>query len=523
MPVVLYTSDWFNSHIFSLLPRKFIVPLSRNYTSQVMINRILIRIKVVQILYSYLLSRNEFRIDVAPVDASRDRRFAYSVYLDMLMLIMEFSGCRVNTPSRDFVAIDPEKALRANRVGRALADNIDLKEITYKNSADLAILKQVAQALYTRIVDSAVYRDYARKRTRTLDDDVNLWAVVMESLILKDKDVIAALRANPDFSLSGLNRGIMMAVDTLRSYNDARSTYLKALSDLKQSLEQSHKLYLSLFVLIVQLTDEQRDRIEAAKGKYLASADDLNPNTRLVDNRFADFLRNSPEIVKFTEDNKFSWVSSQGLLRNLLDSILDSELYKEYLEAPSTDWRSDCEFWRSALRNIILPGDYLAEALEAMSIFWNDDLPTVGTFVLKTIRRFAVDGPEKAATDGFLPPFKDEEDANFGASLFTLAVDHREEYRAMIDSCISSDWDPERLAFMDIVIMIAAITEILNFPAIPIPVSLNEYIEIANTYSTPRSGAFINGILFSVINRLAAEGRLSKPFGTTAPDKNVNS
>ncbi|MDE6289104.1 MAG: hypothetical protein K2M00_10035 [Muribaculaceae bacterium] len=124
-----------------------------------MINRILIRIKVVQILYSYLLSRNEFGIDVAPVDASRDRRFAYSVYLDMLMLIMELSGCRVNTPSRDFVAIDPEKALRGNRVGRALADNIDLKQITYKNSADLAILKPVALALYNRIVDSAVYRD----------------------------------------------------------------------------------------------------------------------------------------------------------------------------------------------------------------------------------------------------------------------------------------------------------------------------------------------------------------------------
>lgn len=484
-----------------------------------MINRILIRIKVVQILYSYLLSRSEFKIDAAPGGTSRDSRFAYAVYLDMLMLIQELSGCRTNNPNRDFVAIDAEKALRLNRVGRALADNVQLKAITFRDASDLTLLKEVALPLYTRIINSPVFKDYSRKRSRTLDDDVRMWTVVLESIILKDPDVTAALRHNPDFSLTGLHHGVMMAIDTLRSYNDARAMYLKARNDLQSSLDQAYKLYMSLFVLIVQLTDEQIDRIEAAKAKYLASAEDLNPNMRLAENRFAEYLRRNQIVESFAEDNKFSWVSSPGLLKNLLDSILASDLYRDYIANPNPSWQADCEFWRSVLRNIVLPSDTLDEALESLSIFWNDDLATVGTFVLKSIRRFAQAGEEGAADVEFLPPFKDDEDAAFGTALFTYAVENREDYRAMIDNFISSDWDPDRLAFMDIVIMIAAIAEIMNFPAIPIPVSLNEYIEIANNYSTRRSGSFINGILYSVVNKLITDGKLSKPFSTVTPVK----
>lgn len=481
-----------------------------------MINRILIRIKVVQILYSYLLSRSEFKIDAAPEGATRDRRFAYAVYLDMLMLIEELSGCRVNNPERRFPAIDTDKALRTNRTGRALADNPQLKAITYRDLADLNTLSPIANQLYMAVVNSTVFKDYSRKRTRTLDDDVRFWVVILETVFLKDQTLISALRQNPDFSLTGYHQGIRQAVDTLRSYNDSRATYLKARADLRTSLEQAYKLYLSLFVLIIQLTDEHNDRLESAKAKYIVSSEDLNPNTRLIDNRFAAFLRTNPVIEQFIDDNKFSWFSSPGLLKNLLDSILASDLYKEYIASPDDSWKADCEFWRSALRSIVLPSDALEEALEEMSVFWNDDLSTVGTFALKTIRRFAQDGPEGTE---FMPPFKDQEDEEFGDRLFNLAVDNREQYRDYIDNFISTDWDPERLAFMDIVVMITALAEIINFPAIPIPVSLNEYIEIANSYSTRRSGSFINGILYSVIKQLVDNGVITKPFNTSTPAK----
>ncbi len=311
----------------------------------------------------------------------------------------------------------------------------------------------------------------------------------------------------------------MAAVDTLKAYGNSNMSKQKALSDLNKSLDDAYNLYLSMFVLITELTDEQIVRHEAAKAKYLATAEDLNPNTRLVDNKFAAYLREDPTICKFVKATKISWVESPGLMKNLLDAILASDIYREYIEAPEADWHADCEFWRNILRNVVMPSDALDEAIEGKSIFWNDDLNIVGTFVLKTIRRFSVKENSDEEVE-FLPQFKDEEDAMFGERLFNLAVAGRDEYRAYIDRYISKDWDPDRLAFMDIVIMIAAITEIVNFDTIPLPVSLNEYIEIANNYSTRRSGPFINGILFSVVKTLADEGRLSKPFSTAQDPTN---
>lgn len=482
-----------------------------------MVNRILIRIKVVQILYSYLLSRSEFKIEAAPEAASRDRRFAYNVYLDMLSLIQELSGIRTNNPERSLAAIDVHPKFRSNRVGRALADNAILKSITYRNIADLNSFCPILQRLADKLAATSVFTEYARKRSHDLDDDVKLWTVLLETTILKDAEVTSALRSNPDFSLTGLHYGIMQAVDTLKAYNDSRSMYFKAKQELDASLNKAYELYFDLFLLIVELTREELERQEAAKAKYLATAQDLNPDTRFVNNAFARFLEENEEMQQFLKEHPASWVESTGLLKNLLEAIKNSDIYTEYMNAETTDWQTDCEFWRNILRSVVLPSDALAEALEAKSIFWNDDITTMGTFVLKTIRRFSQSENGKGAY--FLPQYKDDEDAEFGAKLFTSAVENREKYREYIDKFINPDWDPERLAFMDIVIMIAAIAEIMNFQGIPLPVSLNEYIEIANDYSTRRSGPFINGILYSIINMLSENGELRKPFGNDEQKK----
>lgn len=475
-----------------------------------MINRILIRIKVVQILYSYLLSRNEFKIDSAPDNPSRDRRFAYAVYLDMLMLIQELSGVRTNNPERSLPAFDVHPRLSANRVGRALAENPALKEITYRNISDLNVFGPLLQKLEDRITASTVFADYQRKRSRTLDDDARLWTVVLESVVLKDSDVAAALRSNPDFSLTGLHHGVQQAVDTLRAYSDSRLMYQKAKKELADSLDKAYQLYFALFALMMEITDEEMERIEAAKGKFTATAEELNPDTRFIDNALVGFLRDNDTMKQFIADNKFTWIDSPALLKTLLKEIKESEIYARYMAAESTDWAADCDFWRNIIKNVVLPSDAMAEALEEKSIYWNDDLPTIGTFVLKTIRRMG--SVREAADRAFLPQFKDDEDEAFGARLFTLAVENRETYREYIDRFINPDWDSERLAFMDIVIMTAAIAEMLGFPGIPVPVTLNEYIEIANAYSTSRSGSFINGILYSVSSMLADEGILKKPF-----------
>ncbi len=481
-----------------------------------MINRILIRIKVVQILYSYLLSRNEFRIDAAPDNPTRDRRFAYAVYLDMLLLIQELSGIRTNVAGA-LAPAEPDRKLATNRVGRALASNDALKAITARDRADYDLLRPVMGELAAAITSSAAYGDYSRRRSRDLDEDVRFWVVMLETTILKSPALTQALRANPDFSLTGLHHGIYAAAETLRSYTAPRAAVGKARRDLQASLDKARDLYYALLALIVDITDELAYRQETAKSKYLPTSADLNPDTRMVDNRLARFLADEPELQAYLKDHPADWAADAGLLGSLLDLILASDTYKAYMEAPATDWAADCEFWRDVMRHVVLPSDALAEAMEAKSVYWNDDINIIGTFLLKTLRRLGQSPEGEAAADTFLPQFKDEEDAAFGARLFDFAVKGREQYRADIDRFISADWDPERLAFMDMVIMITALAEVVNFPAIPIPVSLNEYIEIANAYSTPRSGAFINGILYSVIREMVEQGVVLKPFGTAAP------
>ncbi|MDE5554944.1 MAG: transcription antitermination protein NusB, partial [Muribaculaceae bacterium] len=292
------------------------------------------------------------------------------------------------------------------------------------------------------------------------------------------------------------------------SYQDSRMTYVNAGRELKVSLDKAYELYFSLFVLMMEITREQALRIDNAKTKFLATHDDLNPNTRFIDNRFIARLENNEQLKAYLEEHPVSWADDPALIKSLLDSILESKIYQDYMDAPEDDYASDCEFWRNVMRTIILPSDDLAETLETKSIFWNDDLPIMGTFVLKTIKQFA--GSPDAEVD-FLPQYKDGEDEDFGPDLFRYAVENRETYRSYIDRFINaSQWDPERLAFMDIVVMIAAIAELINYPAIPVPVTMNEYIEIANSYSTARSGQFINGILFSIVKYLNEEGIITK-------------
>ncbi len=228
---------------------------------------------------------------------------------------------------------------------------------------------------------------------------------------------------------------------------------------------------------------------------------------RFVDNEFVKALEADPQIQELLEKGTYSWIASDPiLLSSLLKLILCSDEYHNYMSASSTDFAGDCEFWRRMLKYVLFPSQELAEAMEDKSVFWNDDIDIIGTFVLKTVRRFAEQNPEPV-----LPMYKDEEDATFGRDLFTRAVRGKEEYRALIDSVLNKDsWDSDRLAFMDVVICLTAVAEILGFPKIPVNVSINEYIEIAKAYSTGKSGFFINGLLGGIVSKLSAEGKLMK-------------
>lgn len=475
-----------------------------------MINRILIRTKVVQLLYSYLLTRSDFKIETAPdgSELSQDKQFAYRTYIDTLMLIggicgSSFPGC----PDIKIIA-SGEKKLRAGSVGPGLFAEDTLRQAIRNQAQDVSMLTDTGRRLSTIIAESSVFTDYKRKRNVGLAEEVQMWITILESIFAKQGTYEQAMRQLTGFTIAGFNNGIKMAVDTLKSFYGLHAGYRQALDRLDESLRQAYDLYHAMFALIVEITREQEMRIENAKNLHLATPEQRNPNTRFINNRFAAKLAQDEELNKYCQDHSLSWDTDVALINSLLSDITSSDIYKEYMDAPDCSYEADCEFWRQIMRNIILNNTELYVVLEDKSIFWNDDLPIIGTFVLKTIKQAEL-SPEQPLP--LLPQYKDDEDAKFGAELFVSVIKNRKLYRSYIDQSIDSvSWDPERLAFMDIVIMMTALSELLNYPKIPVAVTMNEYVEIANAYSTIKSGQFVNGILYNIAHKLYNEGKLIK-------------
>ena len=277
-------------------------------------------------------------------------------------------------------------------------------------------------------------------------------------------------------------------------------------NELHLSLHRTYDLYYFFLQMIVELTLLQKQRIEAKKMKYRPTEEELNPNTRFIDNRFACQLEKNEMLNQYTLKHGISWADERDFIKHILDMILTSDIYKEYLKNPKDTYETDQEFWRSVFRNLICGNEEIEEMLEALSIYWNDDVEIIETFVLKTIKRFKEEMGDKQV---LLPMYKDDEDAAFVVQLFRKAIKHEQEYRERIERH-TKNWESERVANMDMVIMQVALAEILNFPKIPIKVSLNEYIDAAKYYSTPKSSVFINGVLDSIVKELKKEKLLLK-------------
>lgn len=475
-----------------------------------MINRVLIRIKVVQMLYCYLLTCNDFKVEAAPRnDASKDRKFAYHFYLGLLRIMMRVSGGKFGQ-DRNIPGVGDNKYLASNKMIKALQSDSDLRKLMADFTFEADSFEDAIISIYDAIVKSSVYRSYIRRKNTDIATDVNFWLSLIPTVLEKNSSLMSAARKLPDFTLAGYERAFIMLTETLQGTGESKTGYVNAIKSLQTSLDKAYELYKSLLLLPVEITRLQDNRIDNARNKFLPSMDDLNPNTKFIDNKLIELLSGNDILESFRSKNDNLWITDPTLLRKLLDKILDSEIYRDYMKSTGSSLKEDCDLWRSLFRNIILPSDELAEALEFESVYWNDDIDIVGTFVLKSFKKISSED-QGTRMEAILPKFKDDIDARFGAELFEDTVTNFDLYREYIDRFVDpKQWDADRLAFMDVVIMATAISELLNFPEIPIPVTLNEYIEIANCYSTPRSGQFINGILYSVINELKREGKLVK-------------
>lgn len=276
--------------------------------------------------------------------------------------------------------------------------------------------------------------------------------------------------------------------------------------ELMFSLEKSYELYHFMLLLMVELTELQERKLDSARNKYLPTDSDKNPNLKFIENKFIQQLKTNLEFQKYCSNQKISWTNEPEFMKQLLDKILSSDLYQSYIDEKELSYASDREFWRTVFKNLILEDEYLSEVLEGSSLYWNDDLDIIGTFVLKTIKQFK---PENGDKQALLPMFKASDDRDFAVTLFCQSILKEKEYRELIDQH-TKNWEMERIAFMDIVIMQTAVAELMNFPSIPVNVTLNEYIELAKAYSTPKSGVFVNGVLDSIINQLKSEKKILK-------------
>jgi len=296
-------------------------------------------------------------------------------------------------------------------------------------------------------------------------------------------------------------------VQILYSYYKSDSKSLPvAEKELFHSIEKTYDLYYHLLQLSIEITRYASDRIETKRNRLRPTEEDLNPNTRFIDNTFISQLSGNIQFNEYLTAHKLSWVNYPEIIKELFEEVISTEFYSDYMNAETVDYASDKDIWRKIFKKVILQNENLDDSIQDQSIYWTDDIEMVVSFVIKTIKRFDL---AKGEEQELLPMFKDQEDIDFASKLIRSVLTKGPALREMID-VNTKNWEIDRIAFMDIVIMEVALAELLDFPTIPVNVTLNEYIEIAKTYSTEKSGTFINGVLDNIVGQLKNENKLIK-------------
>lgn len=306
-----------------------------------------------------------------------------------------------------------------------------------------------------------------------------------------------------------INRALLRikVIQTLYSYyKGGGQSPFAAQKELAFSLEKTYDLYFHLLQLSVEVTHYAANRIETRRNKLRPTDEDLRPNMRFVENAFIRQLADNEQLAGRLAERKLSWMNYPDLMKSLYEQIEATDFFLEYMQADGTDYEADKEVWRKIYRRVFLDSEELEEAVEEQSIYWADDLEVLVSFVVKTIKRFDA---EAGAQQALLPMFKDEDDRRYGERLLECALKNEKEYLDLINEN-TLNWELDRIAFMDILVMQVALAELCNFPTIPVNVTLNEYIEISKQYSTDKSGIFINGVLDKIVNQLKADNKLMK-------------
>lgn len=291
-------------------------------------------------------------------------------------------------------------------------------------------------------------------------------------------------------------------------YRNEGKTMDVAEKELLFSFDKAFELYHYLLSILVEIHGlaVRKDEARIARMTRLGSTTDgVFPDKMLAENRFLLQLAENTTLMDYMGKKK-EWIEEDAFVKKIYTTMVESDIYQLYLTKEEFNYDTDREVVRKLYKTYVMGNEDFDDLIEDHCLYWNDDKFVIDSFVLKTIKRFA---PEQGADQPLLPEFALDEDREFALKLFRTAIEREQETRDIIRSN-SRNWDFNRLAFMDVIIMQIALAEILAFPSIPLSVSINEYLDIAKLYSTPRSASYINGLLDHAVKALRANGALLK-------------
>ena len=277
-------------------------------------------------------------------------------------------------------------------------------------------------------------------------------------------------------------------------------------SELQLSIKKTYDLYHLLLSLPGEVKFFAEEKMESRKLKNLPTEEDLNPNLKFINNRLIYRISKDRSLNSYLNKNKLNWGNHRDLVKKIYQMMVETDLYINYINSTADDFNDDRRFCEDFYSTFLSNCEPLQNDLEERSIYWNDDLDFVISMILKTLKKYKSELDE---TDYIMPLYKDEEDQEFTVKLLRKAIVNNQENRKIIE-LYTKNWDVDRVATMDVLIMELALTELTDFSSIPVKVTLNEYIELAKYYSTNRSSTFINGVLDRISKDFQEKGMIKK-------------
>jgi N utilization substance protein B len=280
--------------------------------------------------------------------------------------------------------------------------------------------------------------------------------------------------------------------------------YSKIENELYRSITKAHELYHFILLLPVALQRHAAKRIENGKSKLRPSKEELDPNMKFVNNKLVLQLANNNMLSDFSAKGGLSWYDEDDLLKSVYARFCNNDLYKEYMSTRVGTYEEDKAFIIRFMTKELPAYAFFFDGLEGINIYWNDEIEFVISMAIKTLKQFT-EGNDQVE---LMPLFKDADDEDFVKTLLRKTLSTADDTFELIKT-FSRNWDPDRVAAMDVLLIQLATAEMMSFKEIPIRVTLNEYIELSKYYSTNKSSIFINGLLEKIVRYMVEAKKLN--------------